>query len=261
MSRHAQIEEVSDSDPEDMDISLFDPRNKPTLPTTAPPYTPTPSTSGQPPSFNPAFLPTSSDPSTHYVSAGSATLYKSYHCLYPVYFDSTRSRSSGRRAPRALSIPNPLARALVDACASLRLKTVFEPGKTHPKDWANPGRVRVLLPREGNGATGDVSSKFVLYQKVGEWLVAHPTAPEDVLKVRIPGMPFDGKVPSAPEAPRGWKMGSVLPLHSAALSGGGVSDDVFGEMMRDMGLPGVAGPGAEGGEVVKKEKKEKKKKR
>ena len=44
-------------------------------------------------------------------------------------------------------MPNPLAREIVDACQGLGLDTVFEPGKTHPKDWANPGRVRVGLRR------------------------------------------------------------------------------------------------------------------
>ena len=37
----------------------------------------------------------------------------------------------------------------MDAVQLLGLKTVFEPGKMHPKDWANPGRVRVLVKEEG----------------------------------------------------------------------------------------------------------------
>lgn len=44
---------------------------------------------------------------------------------------------------------NPLAREIVDACQALGLDVVFEPGKMHPKDWANPGRVRVGLRRGG----------------------------------------------------------------------------------------------------------------
>lgn len=267
MSRHARIEEVSDSDPDEMDLVAFDPRNA-----APPPYaasTHTPDRTFIPGSAAPSLVPrahlpspspspspayTSSDPTTQYVNAGDASAYKSYQCLYPVYFDASRSRRGGRRVSAALAVPNPLARALVDACAALQLKTVFEPGKTHPRDWANPGRVRVLL--------GAVPNKFVLYVKVGEFLRGHPTQPSDPLKLRLPNMPFDGKTPAAPAVPRGWKMGSVLPLHSAALSGGGVSDDIFKEMMRDMGVPGMeggaAGP-AEGGQVVKKEKKEKKK--
>lgn len=265
MSRNARIEEVSDSDPDEMEIIPF------TRPSAAPPpyaastHTPDrPFTAGTTP--HPSLTPrshlvpppfSSSDPATQYVNAGDAAAYKSYHCLYPVYFDASRSRGSGRRVRASLAVANPLARALVDACASLHLKTVFEPGKTHPLDWANPGRVRVLL--KPPGAEPVLKNKFVLYVAVAEYLRLHPTVREDPMKVRLPSMPFDGKIPEPPAVPRGWKMGSVLPLHSAALSGGGVSDDIFKEMMRDMGVPGMeAGPSAEQ-QVAKKEKKEKKK--
>ncbi len=44
---------------------------------------------------------------------------------------------------------NPLAREMVDAVQALGLSVVFEPGKTHPKDWSNPGRVRVLVKEGG----------------------------------------------------------------------------------------------------------------
>lgn len=267
MSRNARIEEVSDSDPDDMDLVAFDPRNAAPPPYAASTHTPDrsfipgsaarsllpqtqlPTPTPPPPAFS------SDDPSTQYVNAGDAAAYKAYQCLYPVYFDLSRSRRTGRRVRTSLAVANPLARGLVDACAALQLKTVFEPGKTHPQDWANPGRVRVVLPR---GAS--LPNKFVLYCKVAEFLRAHPTSAQDPLKLRLPNMPFDAQPPPPPAVPRGWKMGSVLPLHSAALSGGGVSDDIFKEMMRDMGVPGMEGGGAEG-QVVKekKEKKEKKK--
>ena len=44
-----------------------------------------------------------------------------------------------------MAVANPLAREIVDAVAGLGVKVAFEPGKTHPKDWANPGRVKVFL--------------------------------------------------------------------------------------------------------------------
>ena len=46
------------------------------------------------------------------------------------------------------AVENPLAREIVDACNMQGFQTVFEPTKTHPKDWANPGRVRVLLKED-----------------------------------------------------------------------------------------------------------------
>jgi signal recognition particle subunit SRP19 len=239
MSRNVRIEEVSDSDPEEMDIELFNPHASATT---------------NPTLMDPTAIPFSSGTSTQYISAGESSTYKLYQCLYPVYFDSARSRVEGRRVDKSLATPNPLARSIVDACSSLALKTVFEPGKTHPKDWANPGRVRVLL-KVGGVPQSSIKNKFLLFRAVGEYLQKHPTQKEDPLKLRIPSFPTDGKPPEPPAVPRGWKVGTMLPMHSAALSGGGVSDDIFKDMMKDMGM-NAGGPS---GPVEKKEKKEKKK--
>ena len=65
--------------------------------------------------------------------------------MYPVYFDKNRSRKEGRRVGRELAVENPLAREIVAACGRLRLETLFEPTKIHPKDWANPGRVKIRV--------------------------------------------------------------------------------------------------------------------
>ena len=59
------------------------------------------------------------------------------------------------------AIPNPLAREIVDAVQLLGLKTVFEPGKMHPKDWSNPGRVRVGLKEQESGGRGKVKNSMV----------------------------------------------------------------------------------------------------
>ena len=121
---------------------------------------------------------------------------------------------------------------------------------------------------------------------VSAYLRSHPTTPTTPLKLRIPNVPYDGKPPPKPVVPRGWKMGEILPLHSPALPGPSVSDDMFKDMMEDMmggmmggggggggggsqaaqamqamaALGGGGGGGAQpGGQVEKKEKKEKKK--
>jgi signal recognition particle subunit SRP19 len=73
---------------------------------------------------------------------------KHFQCLYPVYFDKTRSRTEGRKVGAELAVENPLARDIVDAVQMLGLKAGLEPEKLHPKDWANPGRVRVMLKDE-----------------------------------------------------------------------------------------------------------------
>lgn len=71
-----------------------------------------------------------------------------------------------------------------------------------------------------------------------------------------------------PAVPRGWKMGEILPLHSPALSGGGVSENILRDMMQEMqgqggeaidGLGGGgSGSGAGGGGGKKKKDKGKK---
>lgn len=81
------------------------------------------------------------------------------------------------------------------------------------------------------------------------------------------------KLPGAPPAPRGWKIGKILPIHSPAHSGGGVSDNPLKDAMAEMqsmggmpgmpqipGMPNLAGlmgepSAASGSEKKKKDKK------
>ena len=111
------------------------------------------------------------------------------------------------------------------------LRLGFEPDKTHPKDWANPGRVKVQLKDHENGnrpVTGAIKSKAHLYSIIGEWLVDNPTKKESPLDLRLPGLPIPEKfVEYKVHKPRGWKMGTILPVHSDAVTGGGVRDDFF----------------------------------
>ena len=82
---------------------------------------------------------------------------KNFQCIYPIYFDASRSRDNGRRVKKEDAVPNPLAREIVEALQSIaselnvagQMQIAFEPSKTHPKDWANPGRVRVLIKEDG----------------------------------------------------------------------------------------------------------------
>lgn len=89
---------------------------------------------------------------------------KNYQCIYPVYFDATRSRDEGRRVKKEDAVQNPLAREIVDALQQIGqqlgvgLQIVFEPSKCHPKDWANPGRVKVLVKENGKAVTKKISN-------------------------------------------------------------------------------------------------------
>ena len=266
---HARIEEVSDSDPEIDDITEYlpstsehalQPMNLPvqtqkqssqprssTNPTLL--QQPPPSTSFQP--LNPPSQPV------------SRAALKTHCTLYPLYFDSTRPRSRGRRVHTSLATPNPLAYSLLQALRSILatqpgpqpLNITLEPDKTHPNDWANPGRVRIRLYDEDTHEPlhPSITKKAQLYKLIGKWLHDNPTQPEDPLELKIQGLTVpenflegSGKL----QRPKGWegKMGVILPVHSPAVSGGGVSENFFKEAMQEMqAMQGGNGGGGGGG--------------
>lgn len=65
-----------------------------------------------------------------------------------------------------LAVQNPLAREIVDAVQLLGLDTVFEPGKLHPRDWSNPGRIRVLVKEGGRVRNRGVKNSMSLHPRV-----------------------------------------------------------------------------------------------
>ena len=91
---------------------------------------------------------------------------KNYQCIYPIYFDALRSREDGRRVKKEDAVQNPLARDIVEALQHIGnsmgvgLQLVFEPSKTHPKDWANPGRVKVLVKKDGRPISAKIQNSM-----------------------------------------------------------------------------------------------------
>ncbi|OAP64318.1 hypothetical protein AYL99_00290 [Fonsecaea erecta] len=248
---HARVEELSDSDPDIDDPSDFLPHSddhiiRPTSQTGSSPLasvsTPPSSTSGTNPTlFRPPPGGSSGPGSMPQIRQQSRDEIKRFQTLYPVYFDSTRTKKQGRRVSSQLAIPNPLAWqvlcAVRFAVGENVFQMAFEPEKTHPKDWANPGRVRLLLkdPESHAPLSSHIRSKAHLYTVIGRWLKDHPTTKDSPLELRLPGLPVPENFREAEIAvPRGWKMGTILPVHSAAVSGGGVKDDFFKEAMEEL---------------------------
>lgn len=253
MSRQAQIEEVSDSDPEETDPSDFDPSdfgNSIIAPAAVPSSAATAERLRSEPQLQPQMQAQRS-------AQADADRERSQHwqCLYPIYFDSGRSRAEGRRVGKEQAVPNPLAREIVDAVAQLGLNVVFEPGKTHPKDWSNPGRVRVHIKQDGKSVARNVKNKHHLYSLVSDYLRQHPTTPETPMRLQIRGLPAPTKPNDPPPMPRGWKMNTILPLHSPALTGGGVSENMFKDFMSEMTGQTPADSAAESSGKVKKPKR------
>lgn len=240
---HARVEELSDdSDPEMDDISTLPVRSGnpalkpgPSIPMRAP---------AQPPQL----------PAGH----------KKWHILYPIYFDAGVSRDHGRRVSKELAVPNPLAQVIFTAVQYQGLRTNFEPGKRHPKDWANPGRVRVELRDEsGKWMARSIKNKHHLYRIIAEWLRQNPTAADDPLKLPIRGLPMPEGDLEPPPKPRGWHINDIIPLHSAAMTGGGVSENMLKDFQAAMQEqdPTVVSPSSTAEGASKKKKKDKGKKK
>ncbi|KAG6067472.1 hypothetical protein E4U32_003718 [Claviceps aff. humidiphila group G2b] len=183
--------------------------------------------------------------------APDRSAFNSYQCLYPIYFDSLRTRTQGRRVPSSLASPSPLAREIATACSQLRLPTVLEPDKTHPKDWANPGRVKVCLKAPPPaGPQHGIRNKHHLYILVAKHLLENPTTEDSPgLRARLGGQvqPPEGTAYPRPAVPRGWKISEFVPYVSPAMTGGGVSENLLTDMMRGMQGGGATGGAGMGG--------------
>ncbi|CAK7202320.1 signal recognition particle subunit [Sporothrix eucalyptigena] len=252
MSRHARVEEIEDSDdafsdPSEGDIDDFDETDiiRRREPAARQPAQPSAASSIPQQQQRPGILRQEivGGPG----GTGPPPAYAGFPALYPVYFDKNRSRAEGRRVSKSLAVANPLARDMVDACAALQLRTVFEPTKTHPKDWANPGRVKVDLKDSTT-----VKNKHHLYILVARYLADHPTTENSAgLRETVRGAPPPPPRNEAyprPAIPRGWKMPELVPYLSPAMTGGGVSENLFQDVMKEMqGAGGPGGLGALGG--------------
>ena len=84
------------------------------------------------------------------------------------------------------------------------------------------------------------------YAAVAQYLRSHPPSAEGSTKVQIPGYAADKPHP-LPAIPKGWKINEILPAHSAALTGGGISDNLMKDLMREEGMaPEPAAPKKKG---------------
>ncbi|ORM40617.1 Serine--tRNA ligase [Babesia sp. Xinjiang] len=79
----------------------------------------------------------------------------SWAVLYPTYFDKKASVSGGRRVNQSLAVENPRVEDIRAVCAKLKVPYVLEPNKLYPRDYMNPGRIRVyfLHPNAESKAT------------------------------------------------------------------------------------------------------------
>ncbi|KAG0707954.1 signal recognition particle, SRP19 subunit [Suillus ampliporus] len=95
------------------------------------------------------------------------TPYKKWTCIYPIYIDAKRPYGTGeRRIAREKSVWWPLSKDIADATSRLGLGTLHEVQKSHPRDWENPGRVRVQWKKDGRLMNSAIKTKKQLLEMI-----------------------------------------------------------------------------------------------
>jgi len=93
--------------------------------------------------------------------------FQNWICLYPIYFDSTKSVQKGRRVIKDIASPHPLAKDIAEIVKNIGINCLYEPHKGHPSDWENPGRVRVQLFNEDNTPfRSEIPTRKELFKRV-----------------------------------------------------------------------------------------------
>lgn len=105
-----------------------------------------------------------------------------YLVLYPIYFDSRKTRAQGRRVAAAQSVENPSAKAVFEAAKAAGLSPVLEDEHHHPSSWFERGG-RVLVPEAA------VGSKSQAILQVAERLPAAHAALGQAATTKAPKAP------------------------------------------------------------------------
>lgn len=82
---------------------------------------------------------------------------KDAYILWTAYFDSTLTRSEGRRIPKELCIPEPTLEELIEAVGAVGLKTLAAKTARFPKTW---WRITGYVAVERSGVKGDLMKEI-----------------------------------------------------------------------------------------------------
>lgn len=129
MSRQPRFEEINDEADDPGELDLPDDYGSSDL--LSPNDLPHPSTGGMPKSADDSFKP-------RMISQRDLEQFKHWPCVYPVYFDASRTLQEGRRVPLKLAVKNPMAKELAEATTSLGIQSVLEVfSNSFEKPWIN----------------------------------------------------------------------------------------------------------------------------
>jgi signal recognition particle subunit SRP19 len=94
---------------------------------------------------------------------------KKWKCVYPAYIDSSKTLDQGRLIAKEKAITNPSIQEIAEICQYFKLNYALEPHKAYPKDWMNPGRVKIeILTEDKKPANPNIKSKKELLLKMAE---------------------------------------------------------------------------------------------
>lgn len=144
--------------------------------------------------------------------------FKQYQTIYPCYFDKNRSHREGRRVSVENAVANPIAKGVADACRFLRIPVLLELDKSHPQDFGNPGRVKVLIKENGDQIDEFIKNKRQILNAIGKYLKSHPTTLESISAKAGHPIPEEyqegGFQPEEIPLVKGLKMNTIVPVHS-----------------------------------------------
>lgn len=232
MSKKPVLEEVDDDDIDnmDMDIAEFDPSLKTPIAPLRQGPTVTRSQDAEPPLF-PTFTPPTPAPATgqntqqqdrdimdpNKFTDEEREEFRKFQIIYPCYFDKNRSHNDGRRVSINNAVENPLAYSISQACRFLNVPVLLELDKSHPQDFGNPGRVRVLIKEDHQPSDERFKSKRALLNAISKYLKLHPTELSTISPSGPIPCPSEYKTGFTPEElPKvlGFKMNTIVPIHS-----------------------------------------------
>lgn len=138
-----------------------------------------------------------------------------FQLIYPCYFDINRTHNQGRRVGKQYAVENPLAKTISDACRFLQLPVLLELDKTHPQDFGNPGRVRVMIKQNGKPTHSQYPNKRSLLNEIGKFLQKNPTSLISITQgIIIPPEYRQGFTPEKIPKVKGLAMNTIVPVHS-----------------------------------------------
>ncbi|XP_043713505.1 signal recognition particle 19 kDa protein-like [Telopea speciosissima] len=99
---------------------------------------------------------------------------KKWIVLYPIYINSKKTITEGRRINTTKACENPTCVEIGDCCNYLKLPSVIEIDKAYPRDFMQRGRVRVLLKKEdGTLYNLAITSRKQLMLQIAEMVPRH----------------------------------------------------------------------------------------